>query len=153
MGPEATMPIKVKDPSASATKYTNNTANAVGAYKAGVQSPKTSQSAAAIAAVGNWQAAVTSSNARNAFVSGLTKAGDTAWLNGALNKGADRYPVGTRLAAPKWQANVTPFLQAIAGFSLPPKGIRGAAQNWQRSQALGLALHQLKIQRQGGTGS
>lgn len=144
------MPIKVKDPTASALKYTNNTANAVPAYKAGIQSPKQSQSAAAVAAVGNWQAAVTSTAARNAFVSGLTKAGDTAWMNGALNKGADRYPVGTRIAAPKWQANVTPYLQAIASFTLPPKGIRGAAQNWQRSQALGLALHSLKVQSKGG---
>lgn len=147
------MPIKVKDPAASATKYTNNTANAVPAYKAGVQSPKTSQSAAAVAAVGNWQTAVSSTAARNAFVAGLNKAGDTAWMNGALNKGADRYPVGTRLAAPKWQANVTPYLQTIASFTLPPKGIRGAAQNWQRSQALGLALHQQKLQLKGGTGA
>lgn len=144
------MAIKVKDPGASATKYTNNTANAVPAYKAGVQSPKTSQSAAAIAAVGNWQQAVSSQQARSAFVSGLTKAGDTAWTNGALNKGADRYPVGTRLAAPKWQTNVQPYLQLIASTNLPPKGIRGAAQNWQRSQVLGLALHNLKVQRAGG---
>jgi hypothetical protein len=144
------MPIKVKDPNASATKYTNNTANAVPAYKAGVQAPKTSQSTAAIAAVGNWQQAVSSQQARAAYTSGLTRSGDQGWMNGALNKGADRYPVGTRLAAPKWQANVTPYLQTIAGFTLPPKGIRGAAQNWQRSQALGLALHNQKVQRQGG---
>jgi hypothetical protein len=147
------MPIKVKDPSASATKYTNNTANAVPAYKAGVQSPKRSQSQSAIDAVGNWQQAVSSQQARSAYTSGLTKSGDQGWVNGALNKGADRYPTGTRLAAPKWQTNVTPFLQAISSFNLPPKGIRGASQNWQRSQALGLALHQLKVQRQGGSTS
>ncbi len=143
------MPIKVKDPVASATKYTNNTANAVGAYKAGVQAPKTSQSAAAIAAAPIWQQAVSSQQAAAAYKSGLNKAGDTGWMNGALNKGADRYPVGTRLAAPKWQANVTPYLQTIASFNLPPKGIRGAAQNWQRSQALGLALHNQKVQSKG----
>lgn len=147
------MAIKVKDPTASAAKYTNNTANAVAAYKAGVQSPKTSQSAAAIAAVGNWQQAVSSQQARAAYTSGLTKAGDQGWMNGALNKGADRYPVGTRLAAPKWQANVQPYLQLISSATLPPKGIRGAAQNWQRSQALGLALHNLKVQRAGGASS
>lgn len=144
------MPIKVKDPTASATKYTNNTANAVAAYKAGVQSPKQSQSAAAIAAAPVWQQAVQSTQALNAYKSGLNKAGDAGWMAGALNKGADRYPVGTRLAAPKWQANVQPYLQTIASFNLPPKGIRGAAQNWQRSQALGLALHNQKVQATGG---
>lgn len=143
------MPIKVKDPAASASKYTNNTANAVPAYKAGIQSPKQSQSAAAIAAAPVWQQAVSSQQAAAAFKSGLTKSGDAGWAAGALNKGADRYPVGTRLAAPKWQANVTPYLQTISSFNLPPKGIRGAAQNWQRSQALGLALHQQKVQSKG----
>ncbi len=144
------MPIKVKDPAASAAKYTNNTANAVAAYKAGVQSPKQSQSAAAIAAAPVWQQAVASQQAAAAFKSGLTKSGDAGWVAGSLNKGADRYPVGTRLAAPKWQANVQPYLQTIASFNLPPKGIRGAAQNWQRSQALGMALHQQKVSSQGG---
>jgi len=145
------MAIKVKDVAASGAKYTNNTANAVPSYKAGVQSPKQSQSAAAIAAAPTWQASVTSSNALAAYKSGLTAAGDAAWTAGALNKGADRYPVGTRLAAPKWQQNVQPYLAAISSFNLPPKGIRGAAQNWQRSQALGLALHQLKVQKKGGS--
>lgn len=145
------MPIKVKDGAASATKYTNRTAQAVDAYKAGVQAPKQSQSQAAIAAAGNWQQAVTGTAALNAFKSGLQRAGDTAWMNGALSKGADRYPVGTRLAAPKWQTNVQPYLAAIAGFNLPARGIRGAAQNWQRSQTLGQQLHTLKVTRSGGT--
>lgn len=145
------MAIKVKDPTASSAKYIRNTQTAVDSYKAGVQSPKQSQSAAAVAAVSTWQQAVSSQQARAAFVSGLTKAGDAAWTAGALNKGAQRYPQGTQLAAPKWQANVQPYLQLIASTQLPPKGIRGAAQNWQRSQALGLALHNLKVQRAGGT--
>lgn len=144
------MAIKVKDAAASAAKYVTNTQNAVPAYKAGIQSPKQSQSAAAVAAAGNWQQAVNSAAALAAFKSGLTKAGDTAWAAGALNKGAQRYPQGTQLAAPKWQQNVQPYLQTIASFNLPPKGIRGAAQNWQRSQALGLALHNQKVAASGG---
>lgn len=145
------MAIKVKDVAASGTKYVTNTGNAVPAYKAGIQSPKQSQSAAAIAAIPVWQQAVASTAAAAAMRSGLTKAGDAAWAAGALNKGANRYPEGTRLAAPKWQTNVQPYLQTIASFNLPPKGIRGAAQNWQRSQALGLALHNQKVQAQGGS--
>lgn len=145
------MPIKVKDGTASMNKYKQNTANAVPAYKAGIQSPKQSQSGAAVASADVWQAAVTSGNAKAAYKSGLTKAGDAAWSAGALQKGADRYPVGTAFAAPKWQTNVQPYLQIISGFNLPPKGIRGAAQNWQRSQALGLALHAAKVAAKGGS--
>lgn len=144
------MAIKVKDATMSAQKYVTNTAAAVNAYKAGVQSPKQSQSAAAIAAIPTWQQAVSSPQAAAAMKSGLTKASDAAWVAGALNKGAARYPEGTRIAAPKWQQNVQPYLQTIASFNLPPKGIKGAAQNWQRSQALGQQLHNQKVQAQGG---
>jgi len=145
------MAIKVKDPTASAAKYVTNTANAVNAYKAGVQSPKASQSQSAIAAAPTWQQAVQSPAAASAYKAGLTKAGDSAWMNGALNKGAQRYPQGTQLAAPKWQANVQPYLQTIASTNLPPRGIRGAAQNWQRSQTLGQALHAQKVAATGGS--
>jgi hypothetical protein len=143
------MPIKVKDPTASGQKYVTNAGNAVNAYKAGVQSPKQSQSAAAIAAAPTWQQAVSSPSAAAAFKSGLNRAGDTAWMNGALNKGAQRYPQGVQLAQAKWVANTTPYLQAIAALNLPAKGIRGSAQNYQRVQAVGQALHNLKAQSQG----
>jgi hypothetical protein len=143
------MPIKVKDPSASSAKYSTNAQNAVAAYKAGVQSPKQSQSQAAIAAVGTWQQSVSSAAAAAAFKNGLTKSGDQGWMNGALNKGAGRYPQGVQLAAPKWQANTQPYLQTIAGLNLPAKGIRGSAQNYARVQAVGQALHQQKLQIQG----
>jgi len=145
------MPIKVKDPTASGQKYVTNAGNAVNAYKAGVQSPKQSQSAAAIAAAPNWQQAVQSPTALAAFKSGLSRAGDAAWQSGALNKGAARYPQGVQLAQQKWVANVTPYLQAIAGLNLPAKGIRGSAQNYQRVQAVGQALHNLKAQQAGVT--
>lgn len=145
------MAIKVKDAAASMQKYITNTGNAVNAYKAGIQSPKASQSASAVAAVTTWQQAVQSPAAAKAFTSGLTKAGDAAWQAGALNKGAARYPQGTQIAAPKWQTNVQPYLQTIASQNLPPRGIRGAAQNWQRSQNLGQALHAQKVAAKGGS--
>jgi len=143
------MAIKVKDVNASMQKYTANTANAVAAYKAGIQSPKQSQSAAAIAAIPTWQQAVQSPQAAAAMKTGLNAAGDTGWQAGALNKGAARYPQGTQLGAPKWAQNVAPYLQVIAGLNLPVKGIRGAAQNYARVQAVGQALHNAKLAKSG----
>lgn len=143
------MPIKVKDPTASGQKYVTNAGNAVNAYKAGVQSPKQSQSQAAIAAAPTWQQAVTSPAAAAAFKSGLTRSGDQGWQNGALNKGAARYPQGVQLAQQKWVSNVTPYLNVIAGLNLPAKGIRGSAQNYQRVQAVGQALHNLRVSSSG----
>lgn len=146
------MPIKVKDPGTVATKWSTRAQGAVNDYKAGAQAPKQPQNAAALASAPLWQQAVTSAAALNAFQAGLRAAGDAGWLNGVMNKGAARYPGGITAGVAKFTANITPFLQAIAGLSLPAKGIRGSAQNIQRVAVIAAALHSLKLQRHGSTG-
>src|SRR5260370_39046451 len=141
------MAIKVKDPTSVANKWDTNAGNATGSYQAGIQAPKASQSASAIAAADRWQAALTSPNAKASFVGHLQKAGDAAWSAGALGKGKDRYSGGIHAAKNKFMANVTPFLSAIAGVTLPDKGVRGSSQNYARVQAVGDALHALKVSR------
>lgn len=144
------MPIKVKDPATTGTRWVNKASNAQADYKAGVMNPKVPQNAAALAAAPRWQSAVSSTAALNRFTSGLRAAGDAGWQAGASGKGASHYPDGVRAAQTKFVNNVTPFLQAIAGVTLPDKGIRGSAANYARVQAVGDALHQLKLQRAGG---
>jgi len=146
------MPIKVKDPNTVATKWSTRAQGAVNDYKAGAASPKSSQSASAIAAAPLWQQAVQSPAALASFTSGLQKSGDQGWLNGVNNKGAARYAGGITAGVNKFTTNITPFLQVIAGLSLPAKGLRGSAQNIQRVAVIAQALHQLKLQRTGQTG-
>jgi hypothetical protein len=143
------MPIKVKDPTSTANKWDTNAGNATASYQAGIAAPKQSQSGAAIAAVSRWQASVQDPGAAARFTGHLQKAGDGAWSAGALGKGKDRYAGGIHAAKQKYLANVSPFLQAIAGVTLPDKGLRGSAQNYARVQAVGDALHALKISRAG----
>jgi hypothetical protein len=144
------MPIQIKDVGTLATKFVNRAVGAVADYKAGVMAPKTSQSAAAIAAAPNWQQAVSSQAAMNRFTAGLRAAGDQGWQTGASTKGAAHYPDGIRGAQQKWATNVGPFLAALASLSLPPKGIRGSDANIGRVSAVASALHALKLQRAGG---
>jgi len=146
------MPIKVKDPATVLANWTaaGTSPNAQAKYKAGVMSPKNPQNASAIAAIPRWQQAVSSTTAAARMAAGLRAAGDQGWQNGAINKGVNHYPDGIRAGGGKFQANVTPFLQAIAGVSLPDKGIRGSSQNYARVQAVGDALHALKVSRAGG---
>lgn len=144
------MPIKVKDPGAAATKWVSKATNAQADYKAGVMAPKQDQNAAAIASADLWQTSVSSTAAKNAFTSGLRTAGLQGWQTGATVKGAAHYPDGVRAAQTKYQTNVTPFLQAIAGLTLPAKGIRGSDSNIARVTAVAQALHALRLQRRGG---
>jgi len=143
------MPIQIKDAGTLAQKFVNRAVNAVADYKAGVMTPKASQSASAIAAAPTWQAAVNSPAALARFKHGLATAGDAAWQAGAAGKGADRYPGGIRAAQQKWATNVGPFLAALSALNLPPKGIRGSDQNIGRVSAVATALHALKLSRAG----
>ncbi len=144
------MAIKVKDPATVATKWSARAQGAVSDYKAGAASPKQPQAASAIAAAPLWQQAVAAPAALAAFTSGLNKSGDQGWLNGVNVKGAARYTGGITAGMQKFTTNITPFLQAIASVTLPPKGLRGSAQNIQRVAAIAEALHTLKLQRKGG---
>ncbi len=143
------MPIQIKDAGTLATKFVNRAVNAVAEYKAGVMTPKASQSASAIAAAPLWQSAVQSPEALARFKSGLAASGDAGWQTGASGKGADRYPGGIRAAGQKWATNVGPFLSALSSLTLPPKGIRGSDANIARVSAVATVLHALKLSRSG----
>lgn len=146
------MPIKVKDPTTVANKWSTRAQGAVNDYKAGAANPKAPQAASAIAAAPLWQQAVASPAAAAAFTNGLQKSGDQGWLAGVNNKGAARYAGGIQAGMNKFTTNITPFLQAIAGLTLPAKGLRGSAQNLTRVQVIAQALHTLKLQRSGQSG-
>jgi hypothetical protein len=146
------MAIKVKDPTTVANKWSTRAQGAVNDYAAGAASPKQSQSGSAIAAASLWQQAVQAPAALAAFTSGLSKSGDQGWLQGVNTKGKARYAGGITAGMSKFQTNITPFLQAIASVTLPPKGLRGSAQNIQRVAAIAAALHSLKLQRKGSSG-
>jgi hypothetical protein len=141
--------INVKSAAASAAKYATNGQNAVPAYKSGVQA-NNNQNANAIAAIPTWQAAVASTEAASRMASGLTKAGQQGWQNGALNKGANNYANGVKNAQNKWQTNTTPYLNVIAGLTLQPKGVKGSQANLANVATVDNALHAAKVAASGG---
>lgn len=144
------MAIAIKDVGTLQAKYLARGSGAVNDYKAGINAPKASQSASAIAAAPRWQQAVADPNALKRFTTNLQKAGDTGWAQGALTKGANNYPSGISRGAPKWGANVAPYLQVISGLTLSPKGIRGSSANIQRVADVANALHAKKVSMAGG---
>jgi len=134
------MPIKIKDPGTLSKKWSTRAQAAQPDYVAGPANARVSQSAAAIAAAPTWQAAVSSADALKRFTGNLAKAGDAGWAAGVANKGAQRYAPGVQAAQSKWQANTSPYLQALSGLDLPPRGLRRSAQNLQRVAAVDAAM-------------
>jgi hypothetical protein len=124
-------------------KYARNASNAAGDYLSGAQSPRRSQSAAAIAAEPNYEAGVQAAISRKAYSVGLRKAGDAAWQKGITEVGRARYQQGVANAKDDYAAGFAPYASVLGGLSLPPRGPKGT--NYQRVQAVGDALRAKKL--------
>ena len=138
------MSIKtLKDASAYADKFATRAGAAVNDFTSGVAGT-TGQAAAAAAAASKWQQSVTAPSAMAAFQNNVTAAGDQAWKNGVATKGAARYAPGVQAGKGKWANKVAKYFAVLKGLSLPPRGLRGSAQNAQISAAVQAALHNAK---------
>ncbi|MCL6552924.1 MAG: hypothetical protein K6W08_07370 [Firmicutes bacterium] len=139
------MPVKVKDAATAATKFAQRAAAAAPDYAAGVRGAGQDWQAAAVAAAENYAAAVTEAIGRNAFARGVQAAGAQTYEQRAATVGARRFPEGVREAQPRWQEEVQPYLQTIAGLTLPPRRPKGDPANFARVQAIGEALRRRKL--------
>jgi hypothetical protein len=129
----------------SATKWQQRAAVAGPAYLQGVQNPKTAWATASAAAESNYGAGVTAAVSAKRYSTGVRKAGDTTWQNGATSKGPTRYAEGVQLAVGTWTAAFQPYQSAISATTLPARGPTGSPNNIQRVAAIATALHNLKM--------
>lgn len=136
------MAIVVKDPGASATKWSQRASAAAQSYTQGVASSTKDQAGLAAAAAPLWAAAVAAAAQSGTFAKKVIKAGTQAWQAGVASKGATRYGPGVNAATSKYQTAVTPFFAAIASVVLPAKGVKGS--NIGRVDAVDQALIKAK---------
>lgn len=139
------MPLKVKNVSASATKYVARAQVAGPDYSAGVTAAGTSQFDNAVAAAPNWAAGVQTAAANGAFAKGLQKVGPNKWTTNAINKGAKNYPAGVANASAAYTAGVTPYFSVLGNLNLTQRYPRGDPRNQQRSTDVQTALHKAKV--------
>lgn len=97
----------------------------------------TKTSAASTSYVAGVQAAIGAKR----WEAGVAKAGTAGWREPTLAKGPARWAQGIQLSGDKYAQGFAPYAQVISSTTLPPRGPRGAAVNYQRSQALGQALN------------
>ena len=135
----------VKSPSDSAAKWSRNAAAADGDYKKGVPAPRRSWASATAAAADSWQQGVTEAASSGRFEQGVNAAGDGKWQRKAAGVGATRFSGGVQAAKGDYQAGFAPYASVIEGVTLPPRGPKGSPSNYQRTQAIGEALHSAKV--------
>jgi hypothetical protein len=137
--------LKVKSLDAISAKWSQRASAAGQAYTDGVRSPKNDWASSTVAAVNNWSAGVQAAIQNKSFERGVTTAGDAAWQQGAINKGAQRYAPGVQAAQPKFAAGFQKFAQVLTNLQLPPRMPKGDPGNYQRAQAVGTALRNAKL--------
>lgn len=139
------MPIKVSDAATAAKKFVQRAQAAGPDYKKGVENAGSEWQAATAASADTYAAGVQDGINRGAFQKGVVKAGSQRYQERASGVGAQRYPQGIAGAENDWAQGTAPYLQTIAGLSLPPRRPKGDPSNYQRSQAVGMALRARKI--------
>ena len=130
------MAIRIKPIEQLKEKYASRSSAAGGEYKAGIESPRRDQAAAAAAAVDAYNAGVQEAISAGRFVTGVNAAGSEKWKRKAGTVGATRYPQGAAAAKDDWAKGAKPILDAIASVDLPPRGPRGTPGNIQRVVAV-----------------
>lgn len=113
-------------------------------YAKGVESPRADWATEAAKASENWKAAITAAATRDAFKTGVVKAGTETWKKGAREKGPSRFSEGVQIAAPKYQKNWGMYRDVIEKTALPPRFPSGDPRNLERVRAISTALRQAK---------
>jgi len=139
------MAIVTKDIGTIAAKWSQRAQAAGADYTAGVKAPSKDWAQATAGAADSWSQGVQTAVSDGRFAKGVTSAGTAKWQQGAVNKGAQRYPQGVSQAQPAYQAGFGPMLQVISSLNLPPRSARGSPNNLLRVQAVDNALHQAKV--------
>lgn len=137
--------IRIKDVGSLAKKFVRNAGAAAGDYTEGVKNAGSDWQAGAAAGADNYAAGTQAAIADGRFARGVAAAGSAKYVQRASVLGAQRYPTGVAAAEGDWSKGAQPYLQAIAGMTLPPRRPKGDPGNAARSQAVASALRAMKV--------
>jgi hypothetical protein len=114
-------------------------------YQEGIQNPKKDWASSTLAAEANQASGVQAAIADKRFSKGVQKAGNTAWQEGALTKGVNRFGEGVQAAESKYTSNFAPYAATIESTTLPPRYAKGDPRNLQRVSTIATALRNKKV--------
>jgi hypothetical protein len=139
------MAVSVKDASAAAQKFVTRAQAAGTDYANGVANSGNKWSQNTAASAQTWAQGVSQAAANGQFQKGINSTSQQKFTNRVSTVGSQRYGTGVANSAGAWQTGVTPYLQTIAGLTLPARQPKGSPANYQRVQAVGDALRAKKL--------
>lgn len=128
-----------------AAKWARVTPQRTEDYQQGIQNPKVPWAEATLAAEKNQADGIQEAIRDKRFAKGVSKAGNSAWQQGALNKGVNRFGEGVQVSQEKYAAGFAPYAQVIESTQLPPRYPKGDPRNVLRVTAIATALRNKKV--------
>lgn len=114
-------------------------------YKKNVDSPLRNWEANTLAAKDRRDAGLQEAINDGRIDRGIAKAGQAKWQKQTSTLGPGRWSEGVRMGEAAYRAGFAPYRDVIDATELPAKYPKGDPRNWDRSKAIGIALHQKKV--------
>jgi len=133
--------VEVSDLSSSADKFERRAGSAGQDYEQGVSEVSDSeQQQATLDSADAWEQGIQDAISNGTFESGV-QSPNKSWQQASLETGSTRFTQGASQAGDTWQSAFSEFADVLSGLNLQPRGARGSEANFQRSRAVGEALH------------
>jgi hypothetical protein len=139
------MAIRVKPIGDIAKKFVRNAQGAAGDYTEGVRAAGGDWESNTVAGAQNFVQGVQQAIADGRFERGVREAGSAKFVQRATTLGAQRFGPGVAAAEADFSRGAAPYLQTIAGLTLPPRRPKGDPGNMERANAVAMALRRQKI--------
>ena len=138
------MAIEVPDIASVASKWLQRAQQSSAYYAEGTRGKGGLWEANARAAADTYAQGVQAAIGMGSFERGIATAGATAYDRGVAQKGTQRWAPGVAAGQDKYSSKMSAVLGVISGVTLPPRGPRGDAGNYERVRAVGEALHEAR---------
>jgi hypothetical protein len=136
--------IRIKDTNTLAKKFVQRASAAGADYKDGVLAAGGDWEQNTKAAEDSYAQGVTAAIGDKRFGKGVSAAGAGKYTQRASSLGAARYPQGVQASEGAWSQGVQPYIQALAGMTLPMRKAKGDPNNLQRSQVVANTLRAIR---------
>lgn len=145
--------IKIKPIDQITSRWVQGVRGATAAYQFGVSNPARDWADATIAGAPAWFQGVQAAHAAGRFPGGVRAAGSVKWKNRTLTKGVQLWPVAVAAAEGDYRVGFTPFREAIASGTLPPRYATRDPRNLERVAYIDRLMIQTADARGGGGGT
>lgn len=134
------MPIRTTDPSRATSKYVTRAGVAGADYAENAAAAGQRYVENATKGEGNYKAAVAKAAAEGRYGSGIRAKGAEKYERKIRAVGAGRFTEGVAAGQADYATQISKVLSTIGAVTLPERGPKGSAQNFQRIQPIGVAL-------------